>query len=268
MTKKHNYTTVLAILAVAAIIFVSFYTLPSGTTTNILVEAKPGTELLFNPSLSNNATGWGFGSWRFVSQNWWDGGKFNFQEGKVTMTLSGRDNSFYCINIGQQPHQPIYDRQHEYQVTWRGAVHNAETMSTGALGVGVNLWLDVIKNGQTQEVLELLIFFYQSGFYTIPVGAFKDYGYRGTYWFENIADAPSRDPSTWRFFYFHPVQLEFGKNEEITFSLSECLQAVRENAETIRDADSFRLTEVTAVMELFMAEGNFTTEHLSLKRVY
>ena len=146
-------------------------------------------------------------------------------------------------------------------------MNRGETIATGALGMGVNFFLDVIKDGQPVETLELYIFFFQDGFYTIPVDSYKDYGYRGTQWFEELAQAPSED--VWRFFYFHPLQLEFGETREITFSLNKCLEIVRKTGgETYENADRFHLTRIMSVMEMIMAEGSFTTESLSLKRVY
>ena len=265
MPKKRGYTKAVLVLAVAGIIMLSVFTLPSGTSNDILSTKKDGTELLTNPTLANNCSNWDFGSWRFVSQSWTPS-TWNFEEGKVTMTLQGYDRSFYCINIAQHTDIKIYDRQYDYIITWKGAVHEAETLPSGALGVGVNLWLDVIKDSQTQEVLELYVFFYQQGFYTIPVGSYKDYGYRGSYWFEAISDTPSEE--TWRFFYFHPIQLKLGKTTEVTFSLNQCLETVRQNAgETYKNADSFHLTRIDSVMEMIMAKGTFTTETLSLKLV-
>jgi len=256
---------VLLVIAVSGILLISLYTLPTGTSVDISATKQEGTELLINPTLENNASGWDRGSWRFISKSWAPS-TWTDEEGKVTMDLSGYDRSFYCISLAQHPNQPIYDKQHQYIVTWKGKMNNGDTLPTGCLGMGVNFWLDVMQNNQLVETLELYVFFYQKGFYTIPVGSWKDYGYRGSYWYETIVDAPNED--TWRFFYFHPFQLKFGETTEYTFSLDKCLDIVRQNAgEQYKNADYFILTSIDPVMEMFMAEGSFTVETLSLRRV-
>ena len=129
--------------------------------------------------------------------------------------------------------------------------------------MGVNFWLNVIENGEAIETLELYVFLYQDGFYKIPVGSWKDYGYRGTQWFEAFSDASNEN--VWRFYYFHPTQLSFGETVEYSFSLNRCLDVVRADAgETYRNADSFVLTRIDPVMEMIMANGSFTVEMLSL----
>jgi len=267
MPKKRNYTKAILVIATAAIILLSLFTLPSGTSNDILTAQKDGTELLPNPTLANNCSGWHFGAWRFVSSSWAPS-TWTFEDGRVTMEMAtGYDRSFYCTMIERPDLDvPIRDLQHDYVVTWRGSMNSGEAKATGALGMGVNFFLDAIKDGEPVETLELYIFFFQGGFYTIPVGSYKDYGYRGSYWFEKIAEGPNDE--TWRFFYFHPLQLDFGKTETISFSLTKCLETVRQNAgETYLTADRFQLTRIMSVMEMVMAEGSFTTEHLSLKLV-
>jgi len=265
-------TLIIWVLIFAVVTVVPFL-VPTGTGSSILVEPRAGVELLNNPGLANNVSGWDCGSWRFLSQSWYPS-VWVFGGDEVTVSLQGNDTSFYCAEVVQHTDLNILDKQNEYVVSWRGVLHEAEVRVAGTLGVGVNLWLDVIKDGEFVEELELLVFFYQKGFNTIPVGSFKDYGYRGSYWFENIVDDPQNED--WRFFYFHPVQLRFDEAESITFSLSKCLEIVRDNWDEnyggggggVYDGiDYFRLTKVHSVMELFNAEGKFTTEEFSIKLV-
>lgn len=266
--KNKNIPTIILILMISTGgLIIIYFTRPTGTSNEILTTPKDGTELLTNPTLANNCSGWHFGAWRFLSSTWATS-NWTFEEGKVTIEMvTGFDRSFYCTMIeNPELDQPIYDLQHQYVVTWRGSMDHGETMATGALGMGVNLFLDAIKDGHPVETLELYIFFFQDGFYTIPVGSYKDYGYRGSYWFEELVQEPNEN--TWRFFYFHPLQLEFGKTREITFNLNKCLEIVRrKGGEIYENADSFRLTRIMSVMEMIMAEGKFTTEHLSIKLV-
>ena len=264
---KKNIRTLVFVLAFSAILAVVPLILPTGVSMNILTSSKEGTELLVNPTLANNCSDWHFGAWRFLDSTWVSECNWTFGDGKVSMEMAAEDQSFYCTMIEQPYHnQPIYDLQNEYVVTWRGSMNSGKAQTVGALGMGVNFFLDAIKDGEAVETLELYIFFFQDGFYTIPVESFKDYGYRGSYWFEELVQEPSEE--TWRYFYYHPIQLEFGKTREITFSLNRCLEVVRLNAGSVYEgADSFRLTRVMSVMELIYAEGSFTTEYVSLKEV-
>jgi len=255
-----NYKNILFVIIVLAITTPIPFLIPTGSDS-ILESARSGTELLVNPRLYNAASGWNIGSWRSLSQtqhpsNW------TFDDG-VSVFMVGNDTSFYVSEIMQHLNMPVFDLSHDYLVTWRGSVNHAALFGTGTLGVGVNLWFDVIEDGVVQEELELLVFFYQQGFYTIPVGSFKDYGYRGSNWFENVVDSPSRENDTWRFFYFHPTQLKIGETEEVTFSLSKCLGIIQNSG---YETASFRLKSIHSVLELFHAEGEFCTEFLSLKQ--
>ena len=268
MKSKKLRLYIIVILSLGLAVFLPFI-LPTGVSNQILTSPKEGTELLINPSLANNCSGWHFGAWRFLDSSWVSGCNWTFGNGSVTMEMATAtgDQSFYCTMI-EEPYldQPIYDLQNEYVVTWKGSMDSGKTRTVGALGMGVNFFLDAIKDGEPVETLELYIFFYQDGFYTIPVGTYKDYGYRGSYWFENIVEEPSED--TWRFFYFHPLQLKFGETREIAFSLNKCLEIVRKKGgEIYENADSFHLTRVMSVMEMIMAEGSFTTEYVSLKLI-
>ena len=265
--KKNRFQIIVLVLAFSAILLVMPFILPTGISNNILTSPKEGTELIPNPTLTNNATGWHFGAWRFLDSTWAPS-NWIFEEGKVTMEMAtGYDRSFYCTMVeNPELNQPIYDLQHEYIVTWKGAMNNGKAKPTGALGMGVNFFLDAIKNGRVVDTVELYIFFFQDGFYTIPVGSYKDYGYRGSLWFEELVQEPSDE--TWRFFYFHPLQLEFGETREISFSLNRCLEVVRNNGgPNFEDAECFHLTRVMSVMEMIMAEGSFSTEYVSLKQV-
>ncbi len=254
-------TTTLAI----TILYAGILVLPSGQAVDILTTKTEGTELLFNPNLHDNSTGWDKGAWRFISESWAPS-TWIFREDSVTMSMKAYDQSFHCIGLAQWTDIPIHDLQHQYQVTFKGAINNAKTLSAGALGMGVNLWLEAIQNGEVADTLELYVFFHQKGFYTIPVGAFKDYGYRGSYWFEQISDKKNDTP--WRFFYFHPTQLNFNETRELTFSLNNCLETVRNNAgAAYQNAEYFRLFRIDPVMEMIMGEGTFTVEMLSLRRI-
>jgi len=255
---KKNHRNILIIVFVFVVISTVPFLIPTGSDS-ILCAARSGTELLVNPELSNNASGWDIGSWRSLSQTQHPS-TWAFDDG-VSVFMVGNDTSFYVSEIVQYPNLLVLDLSYDYLVTWKGSVDHAELFGAGTLGVGVNLWFDVIEDGVVQEELELLVFFYQKGFYTIPVGSFKDYGYRGVNWFENIVDSPSRDSDTWRFFYFHPTQLEIGEANEVTFSLTKCLSIVRSEG---YEYSVFRLKSVHSVLELFSAKGQFTTSFLSL----
>lgn len=264
--KKTIQTAIVLVAFLAAIVVIPLIQ-PTGNSLSLLTVEQEGIELLVNPTLANNCSGWHFGAWRFLNSTWAKS-DWTFEDGRVSIYMdTGVDRSFYCAMIEQPYHsQPIYDLEHEYIATWRGSMNSGKVKPPGALGMGVNFFLDAIRAGQKVDTIELYIFFYMEGYYELPIGTFKDYGYRGSYWFETLVEEDN--PETWRYYYFHPVQLEFGKIREISFSLNRCLETVRTNAGgPFESADSFRLTRVMSVMEMILAEGSFSTEYVSLKQV-
>lgn len=234
-----------------------------------------GLERLKNPDMIDNKDLWQWNqaSWRSqggmpTSASW------THNPSSITMSLKASDNSFYAIGVSQGGGPTTLWAWHTGNlnliinptahniVTWRGSVDYTKLQKIGCLGIGVNAWFDVTLSNGTQVPVEIFVFVYQEGVYTIPVDTFKDYGYRGSSWYEGFLSNEQHRMS-WRYFYYHPVQLEKGKLGEFRFELNDALDTIRNHAGEPYASATFTLQRIDAVMEMFMSEGTFTIDKLS-----
>lgn len=260
-------------VGVVVVLVLAVLTVPSGQFSSSLLSSPcGGVQVLVNSDFDGES-GWRRTDWRsaggVASSSFWvevDSG--------VQMGVSGHDLSFYAVGESQGDGPKGLWSRVPYGgldvsvngsfcnvVTWRGSIDKAE-VDAGCLGVGVNAWFDVqLVNGSVVP-LEIFVFVYQDGLYELPVGGFKDYGYRGQF-YEAVLDVGGAS-MPWRYFYYHIAQVPVVQEGEVSFELNDCLQVIREQAGEPYYSGEFVLVRMDAVMELFNAEGKFTIDYLGL----
>lgn len=236
-----------------------------------------GEELLVNPDFESNYVGWRQTHWRSA------GGEptttsWKSYSSAAQMSVSGYDLSYYAVGL-EQGDGPLplwsYPTYQGLNVTvkegtvisWTGSMDRETVSPVGCLGMGLNLWFNVYLQNGSVLPLELFLFFYQDGTYALPVGSYRDYGYRGSSELEKLFDgAVDSYPTVWRYFYFHVDQLKQGITKTEIFDLNDYVNVVREKAGDPYNSAVFELCRVVACMEVFNGEGCFTVNNLSLKQ--
>lgn len=236
-----------------------------------------GEELLVNPDFESNYVGWRQTHWRSA------GGEptttsWKSYSSAAQMSVSGYDLSYYAVGL-EQGDGPLplwsYPTYQGLNVTvkegtvisWTGSMDRETVSPVGCLGMGLNLWFNVYLQNGSVVPLELFLFFYQDGTYALPVGSYRDYGYRGSSELEKMFDsAVDQYPTVWRYFYFHAAQLKEGVTQTITLDLNDYVEVVREKAGEPYKSASYELCRVVACMEVFNGEGQFTVNELSLRQ--
>jgi hypothetical protein len=268
-----NFVVFVAALLVVAILVCNF---PSGLYSSG-VATPAGQELLVNPDFTNNYVGWRQTHWRSAgdeptSTQW------KSYSSAAQMSVSGYDLSYYAVGL-EQGDGPLplwsYPTYQGLNVTvkegtvisWTGSMDRETVSPVGCLGMGLNLWFNVYLQNGSVLPLELFLFFYQDGTYALPVGSYRDYGYRGSSELEKLFDgAVDSYPTVWRYFYFHVDQLKQGITKTEIFDLNDYVNVVREKAGDPYNSAVFELCRVVACMEVFNGEGCFTVNNLSLKQ--
>lgn len=251
------------------IIFLLLLVSPHGLFKTENTPPISGTQVLLNPELTDNHRWWkadgGWSSSNFYPTN----AKSYYIDDRVTLSQSGYLPSFYAVAISQGAGPTEFhwaSRQVPYVsvnssfrniVSWRGSMDYSYVAPTGCLGMGIDFWFDAELQNGTLAPVELYVFFYMEGVYTLPVDSFKsvlrsDYNYSG-----KTMGLP------WDYMYFHPFQDEKNVIMEHSFELYDYITIFKQN-KPVYAQSSFILTRVDGCMELFMGEGTFTVDYVGL----